>query len=157
MVAIPGNRARALGIFIDDEQIEVNEAATWMMYALTRFEFLRNHGEMPKVLVDEIILPSIEEEIAGRQAVYTKNWEKAKSGLSESARPSFNAMKAADEAGFVKEFVWIYCKRPNWVQPEGLQLDEFKTWASKNIPEHPEKAPVFAVLFGRDVRPGAGK
>lgn len=149
LVALPKNRARGYGIFIDNKKVPAGEAAAWMNYALLRFHYRRENAMQPKVLVDEIALPTFEEELEARLGFYGKRWAQVSEGLTDGTRDSFEALKAAEEAGFAKEFIWQFCRCPDWEQPEGLKLDAFQTWVEENAANHPEHAPRFAVLFGR--------
>jgi hypothetical protein len=49
---------------------------------------------------------------------------------------SFAGMIAARNAGYFKEYLWVYFRRPYWIQPSSFRLDEFKVWASQNLKGH---------------------
>ena len=149
LVALPENRARGYGIFIENKKVPAAEGAAWLNYALLRFHYRRENGLLPKVLVDEIASPTFEEELEARLGFYGEKWAQVREGLSDGTRESFEAFKAAEEAGFAKEFIWRFCRCADWQEPEGLKLDTFQTWVAENAADHPEQAPRFAVLFGR--------
>lgn len=147
----PENAADTIHIMIEGKKIDAAEGATWLLYALHRFDQLRTRPMKP-TLIGEVVLPDFDEELAARQVVYKKEWKKNQAAVSDATRNSFDAMMKAEEAGFVREFVWTYCHQPQWEEPAGLRLKEFQTWATANIPDHPEKAPTHAILVGRAFR-----
>jgi len=49
---------------------------------------------------------------------------------------SFAGMIAARNAGYLREYVWTYFRRPYWTQPGDLKLEEFKVWSSRNLKDH---------------------
>jgi hypothetical protein len=54
----------------------------------------------------------------------------------EALDATFAGMIAARNAGYFKEYLWVYFRRPYWIQPPNFKLDEFKVWASHNLKGH---------------------
>ncbi len=145
----PTNQATAVGILVEDEEIaDAREGAFWLRYGLLRFEYLRKNGPVNSTLEGEELVPSFEEELHARTQIYEKNWADIKEFLSAETLNSFEALMSADSAGFKREFVWKFCQREGWEEPDGLRLESFEEWAAENVPDHPDQAPTHAILFG---------
>jgi len=55
---------------------------------------------------------------------------------SDAIDDPFGGMIAWRNAGYFKEYLWVYFRRPYWIQPPGFRLDEFKVWASHDLKGH---------------------
>jgi hypothetical protein len=49
---------------------------------------------------------------------------------------SFAGIIAARNAGYFKEYLWTYFRRPYWIQPQGFRYEDFEVWASHNLKGH---------------------
>jgi hypothetical protein len=49
---------------------------------------------------------------------------------------AFSGMMSARSAGYLREYLWVYFRKPYWIQPSRLRLDEFKLWASHELRGH---------------------
>ena len=51
--------------------------------------------------------------------------------------PYFNDISNVADAGFLREYVWVYLHQPSWTQvPNGLNLAEFDQWRESNLRNH---------------------
>ena len=67
----------------------------------------------------------------------TKGIEKMRSdGVPQPATTCFAGAAAAQKAGYLREYLWTYHRRPYWIRPPDLKVDEFKAWASDHLKEH---------------------
>lgn len=57
-------------------------------------------------------------------------------GLPDPGDACFTGMIAARNAGYLKDYLWTYFRRPYWIGPPDLKLDGFKVWASHNLKGH---------------------
>ncbi len=54
----------------------------------------------------------------------------------EAIDASFAGMIAVRNAGYLKEYLWTYFRKPYWIQPQGFRLGDFEVWASHNLKGH---------------------
>lgn len=81
------------------------------------------------------------ETIQYEQEVYARGkaasfWKTSKQVGGQEADPGLDALEAIEDAGFMREYVWTYLKRPGWNEPEGLRLKEFESWMRERLPDH---------------------
>jgi hypothetical protein len=43
---------------------------------------------------------------------------------------------AAHKADYMREYVWVFLRRPAWAEPPDLRLDEFEQWRRDVLPNH---------------------
>jgi hypothetical protein len=116
---------------------EPSVAAAWLGYASARTEWIQTN-----VLAEEMAQNgyhrAFEEEVAARSSL-AKIWKELKSSKGGAKDTHLDDLLKVYEAGYIREYTWTFLATDEWSQPEGLRLDEFKTWAQVNIPDHEPK------------------
>lgn len=108
---------------MDDSRI----AAAWALYGGVLF--MVHNGEYFKLHPDRIGYDSpFDAECYARDSL-AEAWEKMRSdGLSIDLY--LNLMVEVRTAGFIREYVWCYLRRPTWRTPLWLELAAFEKWAA---------------------------
>ncbi len=63
-------------------------------------------------------------------------WEEFKNSQPDLKDKYLDDLLAVYRAGFIREYIWVFLANDAWLQPEGLQLDEFSAWVKANLPDH---------------------
>jgi len=78
--------------------------------------------------------PTFEAEVTAREyqvTVWKELLQKEKFNY-----PFMSQMLDVSNAGYMKEYVWTYYKKPSWIQPAELKLPEFTTWSEQHLQSH---------------------
>jgi hypothetical protein len=127
-----------VNVTIDQQGLEGRPqavASAWMGYGLGRANWLSEHV-VGKKDVPQPYRRSFEEEVAGRETL-AKIWSELKQSDPEARDDYLDALAHVLESGFLREYVWVYLKGPEWqAAPPGLRLGEFATWRESNLAAH---------------------
>jgi len=63
-------------------------------------------------------------------------WKKMQENGDASPSQNVEDLVKIEDAGFMREYVWVYLYKEGWVEPEDLNLDTFKAWADQNLLNH---------------------
>jgi hypothetical protein len=75
-------------------------------------------------------------EVLGRDMLVS-GWVTAKAKNPDATDKYLETLLAVKEAGFMKEYVWVYLKQPSWNDATPpANIDAFKKWASLNLIAH---------------------
>ena len=110
------------------------ERAIWLAYLMKRV-MLRQPGNECQGS-DVVLTPSFDEEFQAREATL-KTYRDLQKHDAQLDLAYFNDLSRVEDAGFLREYVWIYLHQPSWSQePEGLKLGEFGRWRESNLAGH---------------------
>jgi hypothetical protein len=109
--------------------------SAWLGYGLARSNWIAENI-LDDLLSGKTYLHSFDEEYAGREALATI-WSELKESEPLAADKYLDELLSVMKAGFLREYVWLYLKSPDWnLEPEGLRLNEFKDWMKIHAKEH---------------------
>jgi len=82
-------------------------------------------------------LDSFQREYAVWDNAYA-TWKKVpeKAEAQPSAITFVDALRDVQDAGYMREYIWNYFRRPYWTQPDGLRMTDFKVWAETHLSGH---------------------
>jgi len=110
------------------------ERGLWLVYLMKRakwHELDRNCGD-----TETIVIPTFDEEVHARAATL-KTYRALQEGDPDLDVPYFNTLSNVADAGFLREYVWIYLHQPSWTQmPNSLNVTEFDQWRESNLKNH---------------------
>ncbi len=117
---------------LQSEEIPVMSA--WVGYAATRAEWIQNN-----VSADDIAQKgyqrTFEEEVSARSTL-AKIWKELGDADAGLKNPYLDALLKVYEAGYIREYTWMFFASDEWSQPDGLLLEEFSTWSTENLVNH---------------------
>jgi hypothetical protein len=118
-----------------DDAMSGKEAGVWMGYLFSRMKYVSNHGgKYPRV--PGVVTPMYEEEVFARSEA-ALIYRDIRSRNSSMASPYFEDLVKVEAAGFIREYVWTYLKRPEWTAPsEPLRSAEFERWSRDKLAGH---------------------
>ncbi len=109
-------------------------ASAWVGYGSALAEWVQNN--IPeKDLVSGIYRPAFEGEVKARSTL-ANIWEEFKNSQPDLNNKYLDDLLAVYKAGFIREYTWVFLSNDTWLQPDGLQLEEFSAWSKTNIPNH---------------------
>jgi hypothetical protein len=113
-----------------DPTLSQDEMASWLGYAGARSAYREQH-KLPSPASGEIV-PTFDEEVEARgmAALFLS--------LSNSHGGSYwDAVVKVQSAGFLKEYVWTYLRRPSWSANQAPKnLAAFEKWRRANLKNH---------------------
>jgi len=65
-----------------------------------------------------------------------KIWKELRKKGSVEADENLDTLWAINDAGYMKEYAWVYLKRRSWRDPGDLRLEAFQVWAKENLQQH---------------------
>ncbi len=71
-------------------------------------------------------------DIAGRE----KMLEMLARGGQRPPSSYFKQLQAVQQAGYLREYVWRFQKKPHWNEPKGMKLPQFDAWAKEKLRGH---------------------
>ncbi|MBI5354543.1 MAG: hypothetical protein HZB50_18030 [Chloroflexi bacterium] len=108
--------------------------SAWMGYAISRTEWIQAN-----VSTDEIVQRgyerTFEEEVSARSTLAIL-WKELRGPDTSLKNPYLDDLLKVYEAGYIKEYTWIFLASSDWLQPDGLLLEEFSAWSKKNLINH---------------------
>lgn len=118
-----------------DNAMTGKEAGIWMGYLFARMKYVSNHGGQ-YARVAGVVAPRYEEEVHARtEAVHI--YRDIRARKPEMAAPYFDALDKVEAAGFMREYVWQFLRRPEWAAPNSpLRSVEFEHWARDALRDH---------------------
>lgn len=124
---------------IDEELLNTDQeghvSAAWLGYAMSRGIWIKDHFTSEDIK-NNAYTYSFDEEVEGRQGM-AQIWMEFKEKTPQLTDAYLDKNLAVRDAGFMREYVWVYRKDPSWTtEPEGLRLEEFKTWQESNLADH---------------------
>ena len=85
---------------------------------------------------ETIVVPTFEQEVQARDATL-KTYLSVQKRDPELDIPCFDDLSRVGDAGFLREYVWVYLQQKSWSQqPSDLRLSEFDTWRQSNLSDH---------------------
>lgn len=63
-------------------------------------------------------------------------WQDLKKDGKKLPDPDLDALVLITKSGFIREYVWVFLRQPNWILPDGLKLHKFTDWIKTNLPNH---------------------
>jgi hypothetical protein len=110
------------------------ERGIWLAYLMKRAKFHERDGDCGDTAT--VVVPSFEEECLVRAATL-KTYRSLQEADPELNVPYFNDLSRVADAGFLREYVWVYLRQPSWTRvPDGLHLAEFDQWRESNLRNH---------------------
>ena len=107
--------------------------AAWLGYG-TGLVHVFNADHLP--LHPGIIEPSFEQEAAAR-AFMVSVWVANLKDEREPLDPYLEDLRRVDQAGWLREYVWVFLHRPAWGSPSAdLRLADFREWSALNLRDH---------------------
>jgi hypothetical protein len=126
-----------IGIVLDPslQSEDISIASAWVGYAASRAEWIQTNISAEEI-VQKGYHRTFEEEVAARSSL-AKIWKELLGNSQPDLKNSYlDDLLKVYEARFIKEYTWIFLASNEWLQPEGLRLDEFLAWSNKNLPNH---------------------
>ena len=123
--------SRASGpLLVLDPSLTQDEIATWLGYLGARSAYREKH-KLPSPASGEII-PTFDEEVEARGFGATA------SSLTNSPKDRYwDAVARVQRAGFLREYVWTYLRRPTWPATQAPKnLRAFENWRRVNLKNH---------------------
>jgi len=112
-----------------DPTLSQDEMADWLGYSGARSAYREQH-KLPSPSSGEII-PTFDEEISARSIAA------AFSSTMNSRNSYWAAVEKVQSAGFLKEYVWTYLRRPSWPANQAPKnLAAFEKWRRINLKNH---------------------
>ena len=110
------------------------ERGVWLVYLMKRAKWHELDNECGDT--ETVVVPSFDEECHARAATL-KTYRALREGDPQLDVPYFNDLSKVADAGFLREYVWIYLHQPSWQQtPNGLNVAEFDQWRASNLRNH---------------------
>ena len=129
----PDGKEAKLVLNWNPSAVPQKEGALWLGYLIARVQYRDEHqppapyyGPQP---------PGLEEEVAARDTagqIYVELRQKER----DLNVPYFNDLARVRAAGFIREYVWVYLHRGDWIDPGELRLKEFEEWRRANLTGH---------------------
>jgi hypothetical protein len=117
-------------LLVYDPSLPQEELPLWLAYLGGRTSYREKH-KLPSPPSGEII-STFEEEVSARgvaAAFY--------SVMKSPRNPYWGDVAKVEKAGFLKQYVWIYLRRPSWPSAEQpTDLDRFRKWSAANLRNH---------------------
>jgi hypothetical protein len=110
------------------------ERTIWLAYLMYRVA----HATPIKDCTREptVVIPTFDEEFEARDATL-KTYLRFRQRDAKYDLPYFNDLSRVSDAGFLREYVWVYLRQKSWsAEPSGLRLSEFETWQAENLKDH---------------------
>jgi len=63
-------------------------------------------------------------------------WQELRQKNSVTPDTDLDALVSVYDAGYMREYVWIYIHKSNSGIPNDLKLDKFEQWMAINLPKH---------------------
>jgi len=137
LVMMPPAPARGIRILLDKKAMESEtDGAILMHYALMRFDYMRKNLIRPKVNINELIIPSFEEEVFARQKFADDSQKHLSADPADSLKTFILELAEVRKAKWMREYVWTHHRQSKWDKPAELKLDEFKQWSADHLKEH---------------------
>ncbi len=114
-------------IYLDANLSNV-QAAGWLAYAgsLQQWDDQNNNKNGKELF---------EREVYARETAAIV-WSELKQKNSDAIEYDLDTMLKVNDAGFMREYVWYFLKKPDWTIPKELKLEEFNKWIEQNIPNY---------------------
>ena len=118
-----------------DDAMTNKQAGVWMGYLFARVQYVSQHApQYPNS--PGIVAPKFDEEVHARSEA-VEIYRDIRARKPEMASEYFNALERVHAAGYMREYVWRYLKRPEWTQPAAqLRDQEFERWTREHLPGH---------------------
>ena len=115
--------------------LESGVSAAWLGYGIARAKWVGENvlrGQSGSVTYRR----SFEEELYGRESL-AKIWEELKAKDQGLADKYLDELLAVSNAGFLREYVWLYFWSGAWkTPPDGLRMADFEKWRAENLRGH---------------------
>ena len=123
-------------IVIDKNQ-SLGEAVVWMRYGLELAVYRdENNITVPSRTIE--VFPSFSEELYCREKLVSSlsslrsNSDKGPS--LDRIMPYLDFLEKVQREGYMKEYVWMFHRRDDWMKPGGVKFSEFGIWLGSNSP-----------------------
>jgi hypothetical protein len=128
------------------------ERAIWLAYLMFRVDHADPTTDCGPT--ETIVVPTFEQEVQARNATL-KTYHSIQKRDPELDISYFNDLSRVSDAGFLREYVWVYLRQESWSQnPLDLRLVEFDTWRQSNLSGHiPQTQGAIAVVRARHDQP----
>jgi hypothetical protein len=60
-------------------------------------------------------------------------WNQIKAKDASVSNPYMAQIEKINKAGFLREYVWEYCKQSAWTKPDDLKLAQFDAWRQRHL------------------------
>lgn len=109
------------------------ERAIWLAYLMFRANY---RGPAKECSARQtVVAPTFDEEVDARTKTVS-TYRNLKARDLELDVRYFNELVLVDEAGFMREYVWLYLRQPTWKEPPELKLADFEQWSRANLVGH---------------------
>lgn len=111
------------------------EIKVWEIYANARQDWILDH-EIPLPETEGTVAPRFEEELNARTKL-AEALNEDRRRVGKTHRNYSDDMQKVIDAGYFKEYVFDTHREDGWDASKlDLKLDEYKAWATENIPDH---------------------
>ena len=117
---------------LQSENISV--ASAWVGYGSALAEWIQDNIT-DKDFISGTYRPAFEGEVKARSTL-ASIWEEFKNSQPDLKNKYLDDLLAVYKAGFIREYTWVFLGNDTWLQPDGLQLEDFSAWSKANIPNH---------------------
>ncbi|OGW24051.1 MAG: hypothetical protein A2X59_12380 [Nitrospirae bacterium GWC2_42_7] len=117
-----------------DGSLPEHLSAPWLGYLMGRQVYIMEHKNEYE-LSPGIIVPKFEDEVEGRQTL-AQIWKELKEKDNNLKDKYLNELEVVLDAGFMREYVWVYLRYELWKKPDKLRLKEFANWKKQNLKNH---------------------
>ncbi len=137
LVMIKPPKSTGIRILLDKNSIKnETDGAIWLHLAIQRFDYNRKNKVKPTVKVNDLIVPTFEEEVYARTHFAKDSVKHLKGGPSKLVRNYVQELDLVHKEGWMNEYVWTHYRQKSWGLPEGLRLEEYNDWAKQKIKNH---------------------
>ncbi|MFC1497356.1 hypothetical protein ACFLS1_02640 [Verrucomicrobiota bacterium] len=130
----PADEAGISFVIEGDGSLSDKLAASWLCYLMGRLTYVTAHEDQYNLLPGYNV-PKFEEEVEGRNKL-AQIWKELKAKEDYLNDKYLDELELVLDAGFMREYVWVYLKRLSWKRPTGLKTNSFQNWAKKKLKDH---------------------
>lgn len=125
------------------------EMPVWIGYGTALANWANRHNVAATAPLG-IWFPTAEAEVHAREA-QVKIWREIGAAKPLPALPYMEQMLKVVDAGYMREYVWAYHRRPSWGEvPAGLRQAAFALWAAEHLRGHvPQTQAMVSVAPGQ--------
>ena len=122
--------------FTIEADLNAPSLTVWMSYLIARLAYVMKHRSEYPAGGHGPLVPTFQEEIAGRTAAANVYQQMRAQGKNERDAYWDDVVKVS-KSGFLPEYVWTYFRKPSW--PESAapkKLAQFAPWQRTNLASH---------------------
>ena len=113
-------------IVVDPALLGTNAATGWIAYGLALASWEGSND------TDQNLY---EREVFARGSV-ARIWAELRAKGEKLEDEDLDALATVEKAGYMREYVWYFLRKEDWLEPSGLNLKDFQSWLKTNLSNH---------------------